>query len=101
MSRFQTCVRVLLVCAGLAGGVVLADDDDVSKASSAVTNLIFEYDADQFTSFSVRDDGYVDIVFARNTPDKLYAEMIDKLRAHPDIKGVLPGKGGPVCSSFN
>jgi len=91
----------LLVCAGLAGGVVLADDDDVSKASSAVTNLIFEYDADQFTSFSVRDDGYVDIVFARNTPDKLYAEMIDKLRAHPDIKGVLPGKGGPVCSSFN
>ena len=91
----------VLACAGLCGSLSHADDDPVFKASAAVSNILFDYDADQFASFAIRDDGFVDITFARNTPDALYSEMLGKLRAHPDIKGVLPGKGGPVCSQFN
>ena len=86
----------LAVLAPVAGA-----EDAETKASSAVANILFEYDGSDFASYAVREDGFVDILFARNTPDKLYGEMIDKLRAHPDIKGVLPGKTGPVCSSFN
>ncbi len=91
----------VLTCIGLCGPLSHADDDPASRANAAVSNILFDYDADQFASFAIRDDGFVDITFARNTPDVLYAEMINKLRAHPDIKGVLPGKGGPVCSQFN
>jgi len=98
---FRVFFLAVLVCAGLGGPLVQADDDPVSRANAAVSNILFDYDADQFASFLIRDDGFVDITFARNTPDALYSEMLGKLRAHPDIKGVLPGKGGPVCSQFN
>jgi hypothetical protein len=75
-------------------------DDALSRANAAVSNILFEYDGDEFASFSVDDDGYLDITFARNTPDPLYGEILEKLRQHPDIKGVMPGKGGPVCGRF-
>lgn len=99
--RIQGFILAVLVCAGFSGAVSGAGDDPVSRASAAVSNILFDNDADEFASFAIRDDGFVDIVFARNTPDAVYGDMIGKLRAHPDIKGVLPGKGGPVCSRFN
>lgn len=63
-----------------------------------MANVLFEYDgADEFAAFKVNEDGFVDITFARNTPDKLYGEVLTKLQNHPDIDGVLSGKGGPTC----
>jgi len=35
--------------------------------------------------------------FARNIPDALYREILTKLQNHPDVDGVLSGKGGPPC----
>jgi len=55
-------------------------------------------DADEFSSYSIEDDGFLDITFARNTPDVLYSEILNKLQKHPDIKGVLAGKSGTSCS---
>ena len=75
-------------------------DDALSKATSAVTSIIFDFSAEEFVSYLVRDDGYVDVTFARNTPDGIYNAMIEKLRGHPDIHGVMAGRGGPACSSF-
>lgn len=75
-------------------------DDPLSAANAAVSNILFEYDADDFATFAINDRGFVDISFAQNTPDPLYSEILGKLRSHPDIKGVLPGKGGPVCARF-
>lgn len=84
----------------LGGSPVLAGDSD-AKASEAVANIIFDYDgSNEFVSYHVRPDGFVDAVFASNTPDPLYNEVVEKLRAHPDIKGVLAGRGGPTCSRF-
>lgn len=77
-----------------------AEGDPLSKATSAVTEVIFDYNAEEFVTYNVRDNGYLDITFARNTPDPVYNEMLEKLRKHPDIKGVLAGKGGPACSRF-
>jgi len=78
---------------------VLAEDAQ-SKTSTAVTSILFEYDAGEFASYSIEDNGFLDITFARNTPDALYSEILNKLQNNPDIKGVLAGKGGGTCSRF-
>jgi hypothetical protein len=78
----------------------MSEEDALSKATSAVTAVIFDHNAEEFVTYNVRDNGYLDITFARNTPDSIYNEMLEKLRSHPDIKSVLAGKGGPACSRF-
>ncbi|MFO7602350.1 MAG: hypothetical protein R6X06_00880 [Gammaproteobacteria bacterium] len=91
---------LLTLVLGFGGtGPVLAEDA-LAKASSAVSNIMFDYEADEFASFSVQESGFVEITFAKNTPDALYSEMLNKLQNHPDIKGVLAGKTGPVCPLF-
>jgi len=72
--------------------------DEMDKASAAVANILFDFDgADQFATYSVNDDGFVDITFARNMPDRVYSAILHQLQNNPDIKGVLAGKGDPVC----
>lgn len=76
----------------------LAQADALSKADLAVANILFDFDgSDQFATYRVNDDGFVDIVFASNMPDKVYGELLTRLQNHPDISGVLSGKGGPAC----
>jgi len=97
-------MRKFLLCVFLAGGIMATGpviaEDAVSKASAAVSGILFDYDGDEFASYAIRDSGFVDITFARNTPDALYGEILGKLKSHPDINGVLAGKGGPTCSKF-
>ena len=72
-----------------------------SKADLAVAEILFEYDgAEEFASYKVAEDGFVDITFAVNTPDSLYSEILGKLNSHTDINGVLAGKTGSFCSLF-
>ena len=72
--------------------------DELDNADAAVTGILFDYEgSEEFATYIIKDDGFVDITFARNMPDKLYGEILAKLNNHPDIHGVLAGKGGPVC----
>lgn len=88
------------VCVMLAATPARADDVE-SKASEAIANILFDFDgSNEYVSYVVRPDGFVDAVFARNTPEPLYNEVVEKLRANKDIKGVLAGRGGPTCSRF-
>ena len=98
--KFVSYLCAMLVTCGIAGTSPIHAEDGLSKTSSAITNILFEYDAGEFTSYGIRDDGFLDITFARNTPDALYSEILNKLQKHPDIKGVLAGKGGPSCPRF-
>ena len=98
--KFVSYLFAVLVTCGTAGTSSVLAEDALTKTSSAVTSILFEYDANEFASYGIRDDGFLDITFARNTPDALYSEILNKLQQHPDIKGVLAGKGGPVCSRF-
>lgn len=92
---------LFLVLALLIGGAPASASESEAKAGEAVANVLFDFDgSNEFVSYFVRPDGFVDAVFARNTPEPLYTEVVAKLRAHPDIKGVLAGRGGPVCSRF-
>lgn len=98
-ARFLSYLLVVLTMWGMAAKPVMAEDA-ASKTSAAVTSILFEYNADEFASYNIRDNGFLDVTFARNTPDPLYSEILDKLQKHPDIKGVLAGKDGPSCSRF-
>ncbi len=71
-----------------------------SKATNAVTTIILDYEAAASVSYRVNADGFVNIVFARNTPDWTYSIILNKLLHHPDIKGVLASKSdpNPSCS---
>lgn len=76
-------------------------EDALSKADAAVANILFEYDgSEQYASYIISEDGDVNITFAENMPDDLYAEIIVKLNNSPDIHSVLAGKGGPNCELF-
>lgn len=75
----------LLFCLGLpcwAGQV---------EAEAAVGRLLFDEGVEN-ASFKVRSDGFVDILFGATVSDADYLRLLDKLRTHPDIKGVLAGK---------
>ena len=61
------------------------------EAEAAVSNLLFDEGMEN-ASFKVRPDGFVDILFGAAVGDADYSRLLEKLRAHPDIKGVLAGK---------
>ena len=48
----------------------------------------------------LNEDGSVDLIFASNTPDDLYENIITKLQNHPHITSVLASQGGPACKAF-
>lgn len=96
-------IKRLVLAAFLAATVCAAParaDDPMVRAGVAVANILFAHDGDQFTTYTVRENGFVDIDFARNTPEALYSQILGELQHDPAIKGVLAGKGGPVCSLF-
>lgn len=92
-------ISFLMACCLVGGGMVMAGDD-VTRSTDAITSILFDYNADDFATYVIHDDGTVDITFASNTPDALYSEILNKLQNNPDIKGILAGKGGPACSLF-
>lgn len=71
------------------------------KAESAVADILFEFDGSEtYAAYVVGDDGFVDITFARNIPDELYSDILQRLKDDERISGVLAGTSGPSCSLF-
>ena len=99
LHRMLKLFPTALVCATLAISPALADDR-LDKATTAVTGTLFEHDADEFSTYRIRNDGFAEVTFASNTPDALYSKILDALRKHPDINGVIAGRGGPACRRF-
>lgn len=61
------------------------------EAEAAVANLLFEEGMEN-VSYKVRADGFVDILFGAAVSDADYVRLLEKLRAHAEIAGVLAGK---------
>jgi hypothetical protein len=97
--NFRLSIFFLIIFTGITS---IANADDVrQKSELATAEILFDYDNSfEYTSFKVDHRGWVDILFAQNIPDDLYEEILDRLLNHPDIPGVLAGKGGPMCSIF-
>jgi len=62
------------------------------ESENAVTNILFDENMEN-VSYSFRSDGFVDIWFGPAVPDKDYIRIVERMRKHPDIPGVLPGRG--------
>ena len=98
MKLIRSFFFVLVFSIG-ANAPLLADE--LEKADSAVANLLFEYDgSEEYATYKANEDGSVDLIFAVNTPDSLYEEILTKLQNHPNINSVLASKGGPACKAF-
>ena len=95
----QLRIIILLLCSLSLSSPLQADELD--KADAAVANVLFEYDgSEEYASYKANEDGSVDLIFANNTPDTLYEDIITKLQNHPDITSVLASQGGPACKAF-
>lgn len=101
MKNVLKHLSIGMLLLGLVFNQYVQAEDKLQLADSAVANILFDYDGSfEFASYKVNSSGFVDITFARNMPDTLYSEILKKLQEHPDISGVLAGKGGPTCSLF-
>lgn len=63
-----------------------------SESENAVTNILFDENMEN-VYYSFRNDGFVDIWFGPAVPDKDYSRILERLSKHPDIPGVLAGRG--------
>lgn len=75
-------------------------DSPAARTEAAATRILFDYGADDFAAYQVKGDGYLHVTFARNTPDALYSEILNKLQNDPEIRGVIAGKVGAYCARF-
>lgn len=102
-TRSYPALRAFLswfaLCLALGAPLAHAQDAE-SRATQAVVDILFDANADDFTTYRVTERGFVDVNFASNTPDKIYSELLAKLKSHPDIKGVLAGKSLAPCRRF-
>jgi hypothetical protein len=89
----------VLLCFLLSTSVLHADE--LAQADAAVANILFEYDgSEEYATYKTNDDGSVDLMFASNTPEKLYEDILTRLQNHPHISSVLASKSGPICKLF-
>ena len=90
---------VILVFSLFCSLPVFSEGDAQSKADSAVANILFDYEyGSEIASYRIDEDGFVNMEFARNTPDNIYGEILTKIKSHPDVKGVLASKSAPACA---
>lgn len=95
----KSLVSCLLILFFSISTPVFGEEDAQDKADRAVANILFDYDyGSEFASYRVNEDGFVDIIMARNTPSNIYSEILTRLQNHPDIDGVMPSKSGPACN---
>lgn len=68
-----------------------------AEAEDAVTNILFDQNMEN-VSYSFRGDGFVDILFGTAVPEDEYIRIVELIRKHPDVPGVLAGRGkGNYC----
>ncbi|MCB1734131.1 MAG: hypothetical protein H6981_05575 [Gammaproteobacteria bacterium] len=65
---------------------------DPNRASAALADILFDMDLEN-VSYALRTDGFVDITFGAAVSNADYQEAIQRMRDHPDIPGVLAGRG--------
>ena len=64
----------------------------LEESENALTNLLFDEKMEN-VSYSLRSDGFVDILFGIDVPEKEYIRILELIRNNPNIPGVLAGRG--------
>lgn len=89
MARRIKTSRLLLFAHLVASTSLYADGQQVMDAASEIQ---FDLEIEN-ASYRVKGGNRLDILFGPSLADSKYVEAIDRLRAHPDIPYVLPGRG--------
>jgi hypothetical protein len=63
-----------------------------AESEDALTNILFDENMEN-VFYSFRRDGFVDIWFGPAVPEKDYNRIVERIRSHHDIPGVLAGRG--------
>ena len=99
-NNFKTSFAFLV----LIGACLVAPsyaEDFMLQADEAVADILFDRDFDaSFATYTVSNSGFVSISFASDMPDELYSEVLNELKTHQGIKGVLAGKSLPPCNAW-
>ncbi len=86
--------------AGCAGSNVVSQEEIETQntADAIVSGVLFANDLDNSASYNIRKNGLVVIKFDESVARGAYTEVVDLLRANPDIQGVRAEQGGiEVC----
>ena len=92
---------LLLLLVGCVSDKLLTLDEieKQNKAAAVVSGVLFENDLSDSSSYNIRKDGYVVIIFDDSVSDKEYIEVVNLLRSSTDIKGVRAEQYGvEVCA---
>ena len=90
----------IFLLAGCAADNVLTKEElsNQNKADSIVAGVLFDKDLDASSSYNIRKNGSVIIKFDESVSEKQYTEVVEFLRASPDIKSVRAEQSGiEVC----
>lgn len=89
MPRLVPLHHALYLGACLSFSPAFAGQDE---ANAALTDILFDMDLEN-VSYALRSDGFVDILFGAAVPEPAYLAAVQRMRDHPDIPGVLAGRG--------
>ena len=84
MRRLVAALASLLIALPALAGQAESED--------AVTGILFDENMEN-VSYSLRGDGFVDIIFGVAVAEGDYIRIVERMRKHPDIPGVLAGRG--------
>ena len=95
MKRRMALAFFLLICSSAMA------QDRSTQAEKAITELLFAEEADEFTAYRfINSRGYVEIIFASNTPRNVAAALMNKIKALPDVAGARESFAGTPCKRF-
>ena len=90
----------VVLLAGCAGTEVVSQEEisRQNKVDGIVSQELFARKLDEHASYNIHTDGFVAIKFDESVSFQAYADMVEWMRARPEIKGVRATVSGmEVC----
>ena len=96
-SKVKAALMILAIM--LVSPACLADN---RITLDAIDEVMFDYDTIgyEFVNYKVVSEGNVSLTVDESVPDDLYVELIQRLRAHKDIRSVLAGRDNVCGTAF-
>ncbi len=98
---FIAMVNILLLTACQSNELSPEEIALQDAADERVSSLLFEQNLDNHASYNVHKDGSVIIRFDRNVSSERYTDIVQKLRAAPEISSVYAEQGGQQVCPLN
>ncbi len=98
---FIAIINILLLTACQSNELSPEEIAIQDAADKRLSSLLFEQNLDNHASYNVHKDGSVIIHFDRNVSSESYTDIVQKLRAAPEISSVYAEQGGQQVCPLN